>query len=234
MDSVKLWPPVHSTRQILVDRIVRNLTTPSILTRKYGLLSKEEAEDDAKQIESAAFAAAAQQFEKDHDTDGGSAIQVYAKESSKLMVEFIKAGPKHKADRDTITELTTFDNEHVFDISRGRRAFIDAEEAKELLKPLKEPGNKFTKIRFSNRSFGLPAAHVAASVLSMVKDQLTEVDLSDIVSRRPKPEAVQVMKMFSTALEGSNLSYLNLSNNALGEKGVRALGGNLISKGVFI
>ncbi|XP_076952182.1 RAN GTPase-activating protein 2-like [Bidens hawaiensis] len=234
MNSVKLWPPGHSTRQILVDRIIRNLTTPSILTRKYGLLSKEEAEDDAKQIESAAFAAATQQFEKDTDTDGGSAIQVYAKESSKLMVEFIKAGPKQKEDRDTIAELTTFDNEHVFDISRGRRAFIDAEEAKELLKPLKEPGNKFTKIRFSNRSFGLPAAHVAASVLSMVKDQLTEVDLSDILSRRPEPEAVQVMKMFSTALEGSNLSYLNLSNNALGEKGVRALGGLLKSQGNLV
>ncbi|KAK1426675.1 hypothetical protein QVD17_15352 [Tagetes erecta] len=229
-DTIKLWPPSHSTRLLLVDRIVKNLTTPSILSRKYGILSKEEAEEDAKQIESAAFVAANQQFEKDPDSDGGSAVQVYAKESSKLVVEFVKAGPAQKEDQEALPELVSSDNEHVFDISGGRRAFIEAEEAKELFKPLKEPGNKFTKIRFSNRSFGLPAAHVAASVLSSVKDQLTEVDLSDIVSRRPEPEAVQVMKMFSSALEGSHLNCLNLSNNGLGEKGIRAFAGLLKSQ----
>ncbi|KAM0050802.1 putative leucine-rich repeat domain superfamily [Helianthus debilis subsp. tardiflorus] len=120
--------------------------------------------------------------------------------------------------------------DHVFDISVGCRGFIEVEEAKELLKPLKAPGNKFTKFCFSNRSFGLLAAHVAASVLSGVKDQLTEVDLSDIVSRRPEPEAVEVMRMFSLALEGSKLSYLNLSNNGLSEKGVRAFGDLLRSQ----
>ncbi|KAI3742742.1 hypothetical protein L1987_60436 [Smallanthus sonchifolius] len=234
MDSVKLWPPSHSTRLILVDRIVKNLTTPSILSRKYGLLSKEEAEEDSKQIESAAFVAATQQFEKEPESDGGSAVQVYAKESSKLMVEFIKTGPRTKEDREAIPELITPDHEHVFDLSGGRRAFIEAEEARELLKPLKEPGNKFTKICFSNRSFGLPAAHVTASVLSSVKDRLTEVDLSDIVSRRPEPEAVEVMKMFSSALEGCQLNHLNLSNNALGEKGVRAFGGLLKSQGNLV
>lgn len=176
--------------------------------------------------------AATQQFEKDPDNDGGSAVQVYAKESSRLMVEFMKTGPKPKQDRETIPEPIKLD--HVFDISGGRRAFIEAEEAKELLKPLKEPGNKFTKICFSNRSFGLPAAHVAASVLTSVKDQLTEVDLSDIVSRRPEPEAVEVMKMFSSALEGCKLSYLNLSNNGLNEKGVRAFGDLLKSQGNLV
>ncbi|KAD1215661.1 hypothetical protein R6Q59_028292 [Mikania micrantha] len=234
MDSIKLWPPGHSTRLLLIDRIVKNLTTPSILSRKYGLLSKEEAEEDAKQIESAAFVAATQHFEKEPGSDGGSAVQVYAKESSKLVVEFVKAGPKQKEDNETIPEMIASDHENVFDISRGRRAFIDAEEAKELLKPLKDTGNKFTKICFSNRSFGLPAAHVAAVILSSVKDQLTEVDLSDIVSRRPGPEAVEVMKMFSSALEGSQLNYLNLSNNALGEKGVRAFGGLLRSQGNLV
>ncbi|XP_071720835.1 RAN GTPase-activating protein 1-like [Rutidosis leptorrhynchoides] len=226
--SVKLWPPSHSTRLVLIERIVKNLTTPSILSRKYGLVSKEEAEEDAKQIESAAYVAAARLFEKDSESDGSSAVQIYAKESSKLMVEVVKRGPRPKNNQETIPEFATSD--HVFDISGGRRAFIEAEEAKEILKPLKSPENKFTKICFSNRSFGLPAAHVVATILSSVKDQLTEVDLSDIVSRRPEPEAVQVMKMFSSALEGSELTYLNLSNNALGEKGVRAFGDLLKSQ----
>ncbi|KAF5820508.1 putative WPP domain-containing protein [Helianthus annuus] len=144
------------------------------------------------------------------ENDGGSAVQVYAKESSILVLDLIKNGHKPKEDRDIVPKMITLD--HVFDICGGRHAFIEAEEAKELLKPLKEPGNKFTKSCFSNRSFGLPAAHVAASVLSGVKDQLTEVDLSDIVSRRLEPETVEVLRMFSLALEGSKLSYLILSS----------------------
>nr|GEZ25459.1 hypothetical protein [Tanacetum cinerariifolium] len=59
---------------------------------------------------------------------------------------------------------------------------------------------------------------------------LTEVNLSDTILKRPEPEAVQVLKMFSSALEGSDLSYLNLSNNALGDKGVRAFGDLLNSQ----
>ncbi|KAK9057301.1 hypothetical protein SSX86_022136 [Deinandra increscens subsp. villosa] len=234
MRSIKLWPPSHSTRLLLVDRIVKSFTTPSILSRKYGLLSKEEAEEEAKHIESAGFLAATEHFENDPETDGGSAVQVYAKESSRLMVEFIKTAPKPKEDRETVPLEVIASSDHVFDISGGRRAFIEAEEAKELLKPLKEPGNKFTKICFSNRSFGLPAAHVAASILSGVKDRLTEVDLSDIVSRRPEPEAVEVMRMFSTALEGCKLECLNLSNNVLNEKGVRAFGDLLRSQGDLV
>lgn len=233
MRSIKLWPPSQITRQVLVDRIVKNLATPSILSRKYGLLSKEDAEEDAKLIESAAFVAASQHFDKDPDSDGGSAVQLYAKESSKLMVQVIKRGSRGKDDRETIIpELVTLPSDHetVFDISGGRRAFIEAEEAKELLKPLKESGNKYTKICFSNRSFGLPAGHVAASILSAMKDQLTDVDFSDIVSRRPEPEAVEVMRMLSSALDGSNLNYLNLSNNSLGERGIRAFGDLLKSQ----
>jgi Ran GTPase-activating protein 1 len=40
---------------MLVERMTKNLTTSSIFSRKYGLLSKEEAEVDAKEIEDAAF-----------------------------------------------------------------------------------------------------------------------------------------------------------------------------------
>ncbi|KAJ0734896.1 putative WPP domain-containing protein [Helianthus annuus] len=106
MHSVKLWPLSHSMRRILVEQIVKNLTTPSILSQKYGLLSKEEAEEDAKQIEYAAFVAATQHFRKEPERNGGSAAQVYARKSSELMVEFVKAGPKHKEDRETIPDLT--------------------------------------------------------------------------------------------------------------------------------
>jgi hypothetical protein len=55
---------------MLVERMTKNLTTPSIFSRKYGLLSKEEAEVDAKEIEDAAFVTATQHFEKEPDVMG--------------------------------------------------------------------------------------------------------------------------------------------------------------------
>ncbi|XP_013721867.1 RAN GTPase-activating protein 2-like [Brassica napus] len=67
------------------------------------------------------------------------------------------------------------------------------------------------KICFSNRSFGLGAARVAEPILASLKHQL-------------KVEALDVMNLFSNALQGNVLSSLNLSDNALGEKGVRAFG----------
>uniref|UniRef100_A0A2P2IT22 Uncharacterized protein MANES_05G076600 n=1 Tax=Rhizophora mucronata TaxID=61149 RepID=A0A2P2IT22_RHIMU len=229
--SVKLWPPSRSTRVMLVERMTKNLTTPSIISRKYGLLSKEEAEEDAKKIEELAFAIANQHFEKEPDGDGSSAVQIYAKESSKLMLEVLKRGPRAKEEREAITtEKAAIISGNVFDISGGRRAFVSAEEVADLLEPLKETGKIYNKICFSNRSFGLDAAAVAEPILLSIKDQLTEVDLSDVVAGRPELEALQVMNIFSSALEGSNLRCLNLSNNALGEKGVRAFGALLKSQ----
>ncbi|KAK7393535.1 hypothetical protein VNO78_22093 [Psophocarpus tetragonolobus] len=216
---IKLWPPSQSTRLMLVERMTKNLTTPSIFSRKYGLLSKEEAEEEANHIENVAFTTATQHFEKEPDGDGSSAVQIYAKESSKLMLEVLKRGPKVKEDGELLTEKAG--SETLFDISGATRNFISGEQAAELLKPLRGP-NSYTKICFSNRSFGLDAAKVAEPILLSVKDQLKEVDLSDFIAGRSEAEALEVMAIFSSALEGCVLRYLNLSNNAMGEKGVRA------------
>ncbi|KAL4572054.1 hypothetical protein LXL04_018823 [Taraxacum kok-saghyz] len=221
--SIKLWPPSQNTRQVLIDRIINNLTSPSLLSRKCGILTKEEAEEEAKRIESLAFVTANQLFEKEPDSDGASSVQVYAKESSTLMVETVKRGPKIKQEENQNQNQNESQSHHTyFDISGGDRAFLDAEKAQELLKPLQDPQNKFTKICFSNTSFGVDAARVAVPILTSVKHQLKEVNLSDFIAGRPEEEALEVMSMFSKALEGSNLRYLCLSNNALGEKGVRA------------
>lgn len=221
--SVKLWPPTQGTRLKLVERMTKNLVTPSIWSRKYGLLSQEEAEEDAKRIETAAFAAANQHFAKESDGDGSSAVQLYAKESSRLMIDVIKRGPVAKKDAELgILDKIKVSDGTTFDMSGDPRKVIDADEAEKLLRLLKEPGSRYTKICFSNTSFGKEAALVATPILSSIKDQLTEVDLSDFVAGRPEEEALEVMEMFSVALEGSKLRCLNLSNNALGEKGIRA------------
>ncbi|KAL0548269.1 hypothetical protein IC582_012717 [Cucumis melo] len=228
--SIKLWPPSENTRKMLVERMTNNLTSKSFFTQKYGTLSQEEATDESQKIENIAFETANQNYEKQPDGDGGAAVQLYAKECSRLLLEVLKRGPKVEADKEAGSDITSAPREICFDISKGRRAFIEAEEAEELLKPLKEPRNSYTQICFSNRSFGLEAARVTEPILASLKDQLKEVDLSDFIAGRPESEALQVMKLFSDALEGSILRSLNLSNNALGEKGVRAFGSLLKSQ----
>lgn len=222
--SIKLWPPSENTRKMLVERMTNNLSSPTIFTRKYRSLSKEEAAKNAEEIEDAAFTIANQHYEKEPDGDGSSAVQLYARECSKLILEILKKIPKSEDKEISISEVVPTVQETFFDISKGKRAFIEAEEAQELLKPLKEPGNSYSKICFSNRSFGVDAARIAGPILAALKDQLKEVDLSDFVAGRNEAEALDVMNIFSEALEGSNLKFLNLSDNALGEKGVRAFG----------
>ncbi|GAA0184036.1 GTPase-activating protein [Lithospermum erythrorhizon] len=213
--SIKLWPPSQNTRAVLVERMTNNLSNPTVFTRKYGSLGKEEAAKNAKYIEETAFVSADEHYDKEPDGDGSSAVQLYAKECSKLILQVLKKGLKAEA---VVSEA----HHTIFDISKGQRAFIEAEETQQLLQPLKEPGNSYSKMCFSNRSFGIGAARVAEPVLESIKDQLKEVDLSDFVAGRPEAEALDVMKIFSAALEGSVLKSLNLSDNALGEKGVRA------------
>ncbi|XP_074578786.1 LOW QUALITY PROTEIN: RAN GTPase-activating protein 2-like [Curcuma longa] len=223
--SIKLWPPSANTRAMLVDKMTKNLSSETIFSRKYGLLSKEEAYENAKRIEDECFIAASEHFQNEPDGDGSSAVQFYAKQTSKLMLEVLKRGPRAEED----VEVTAVGGlakpvETVFDISSGKRAFIEVEEVRELFRPLTVQGNSYSKICLSNRSFSIDAARVAAPILTSLKEQLTEVNLSDFVAGRPEDEALEVMKIFSSALGGTALRYLNLSDNALGEKGVRAFG----------
>ncbi|EPS64565.1 hypothetical protein M569_10211, partial [Genlisea aurea] len=233
---LSLWPPTQSTRLKLIEKMAKNLVTPSIWSRKYGLLSQIEAEAEAKQIESDSFAAATQHFDKEPDSDGSSAVEFYAKESSKRMIEVIKRGPLFRAEEEQQEEVASLQkkvkqNDGItFDISGDPRKEIDANEAEILLKPLKDPGNRYRRIRFSNTSFGRDAALVAKLILSSIKDQLTDVDLSDIVAGRQEEEAIEVMNIFSSTLQGSNLRLLDLSDNALGGKGVDAFGDLLRSQ----
>ncbi|KAH9320425.1 hypothetical protein KI387_015064 [Taxus chinensis] len=233
--SVKLWPPSESTRLMLVERMTSTLSSESFFSRRYGLLSKEEAAENAKQIEKLAFLAANDHSSEDPNADGSSAVQFYAKESSKLMLDALKRGPTAKARepvKEAITETVEASpmKETVFDISGGQRGFVNGALATQLLRPLEERGNSYTKICFSNRSFGLEAACVAKSILMGVQKNLTDVDLADFIAGRPEAEALEVMSIFSSVLEGCVLRSLNLSDNALGEKGVRAFGSLLKSQ----
>ncbi|KAJ7528325.1 hypothetical protein O6H91_16G094800 [Diphasiastrum complanatum] len=110
----------------------------------------------------------------------------------------------------------------LFDISTGERRMLDKAAAEKLFQPVQSQIGCISRVCLSNQSFGIDAAEVAAEFLSEIKETLIEADLSDIVAGRHEDEALKVMRILSAALEGSNLRVLNLSDNALGEKGVRA------------
>ena len=59
---------------------------------------------------------------------------------------------------------------------------------------------------------------------------LTHANLADIIAGRPEDEALASLRTLAGALAGAALHDLDLSDNALGEKGVRAFGAALAAQ----
>ncbi|KAL6207894.1 hypothetical protein ACLB2K_018847 [Fragaria x ananassa] len=87
-----IWPPTERTRNAVVDRLIETLTTPSPLSRRYGTLSADEADPQARLIEQDAFAAAGGSAATEVSSETGMKIlQIYSKEISKRMLDVVKA-----------------------------------------------------------------------------------------------------------------------------------------------
>lgn len=82
------------------------------------------------------------------------------------------------------------------------------------------------QVKLSTKSFGSShdnnSAEVAARAFQASAATLTDVDLSDVIAGRPETEALSALKIMCSALAKVKLRRLNLSDNALGEKGIRA------------
>lgn len=87
--SFSIWPPTERTRDAVRDRLIETLSTPSILSKRYGTVSREEATDAAKLIEEEAFESAGKTAST--DDKGFDILQVYSKEISKRMLHTMKA-----------------------------------------------------------------------------------------------------------------------------------------------
>ncbi|KAK4434382.1 MFP1 attachment factor 1 [Sesamum alatum] len=87
--SFSIWPPTERTREAVRNRLIETLSSPSILSKRYGTVSREEAVDAAKLIEEEAFEVAGKAATT--DDDGIEILQVYSKEISKRMLEKVKA-----------------------------------------------------------------------------------------------------------------------------------------------
>ncbi|XP_020525927.1 MFP1 attachment factor 1 isoform X2 [Amborella trichopoda] len=97
--SFSVWPPSERTRSSVTQRLAETLSTPSVLSQRYGVMDAEEAKATAAAIEEEAFKLASAFFsassnEDVAENDGTATLQAYSKEISKRMLDAVK---KHAA-----------------------------------------------------------------------------------------------------------------------------------------
>jgi len=103
---------------------------------------------------------------------------------------------------------------------------VDEARAKELLEKAKGSYTDFEKVSLTNKSFSVDAAKVLAETFSTYSS-VVDADLSDMIAGRPEEEALQVLETICNSLSQNSLFKVDLSDNALGEKGILACSGVL-------
>ena len=93
-------------------------------------------------------------------------------------------------------------------------------------------------MKLSTKSIGRDAAPIVAEAIRNVAGTLKIADISDIIAGRPEAEVLNALTTVSDALSTCTLDELNVSDNALGEKGIRACAAAFTSqkalKGVYL
>ena len=184
----------------------------------------------AEEIEARAFAVA--EVASNTTTESWSAesggghdmmklIRLYVKKAAELLkeeaVRFGEAAVEGSAAMDVEGQDTD-----TFDLSSKDREFYTQTRAEQVLAPLLAKGASFSKVKLSTKSFGIDAAKVVTRAFSNIAGTLKEVDLSDIIAGRPEDEALKAMQIITEATLGAKITTVDVSDNAFGEKGVRA------------
>lgn len=86
--SFTIWPPTQRTRDAVINRLIETFTTLSVLSKRYGTLSLDEASVAANQIEADSFSVA--DASASPDDESIQILEVYSKEISKRMIETVK------------------------------------------------------------------------------------------------------------------------------------------------
>lgn len=128
---------------------------------------------------------------------------------------------------------STTTNKDIFTIS-GQRETITKQRAIDLVQPLYDAINnnqndKYYKIVLSNKSFTVDAAEIFADAISKL-DNITHVDYSDIIAGQSTDDAVNVLNIITSPLRKFKLIEFNISDNALGQKGIIAIANALHSQ----
>ena len=99
--SFSIWPPTQRTRDDMVRRLVETLTTDTILCKRRGVVPGAYANPAARAIEAEAFdSTAATGGAAASVEEGIEALQLYSKEVSRRLLDFVKsrsAGAKAEA-----------------------------------------------------------------------------------------------------------------------------------------
>ncbi|KAF6260413.1 hypothetical protein COO60DRAFT_1625705 [Scenedesmus sp. NREL 46B-D3] len=210
------WSLSQQEREATVDRIAGNIST---ITFFKGLeISDDAAKAAAVAAEKKAYTAA--QVAARTTTGNRPAAETTSAYARKLG-ELVLAAVSDAAASKQGPSAPGGDSAGEVDLC-GSRDFLDADGARQALAPLLAAGASINKVRFSTKSFGVEAANVAAEALRAVASSLHHADMSDIIAGRPEDEALEALRLVAAALATAKLRHLNLSDNALGEKGVRA------------
>ena len=123
--------------------------------------------------------------------------------------------------------MATFDASATFDLCAvdPKREVIDAKRAEELLAPLVAAAafpSGYTRVRLSNKSLTPDAAKALAERALAALANVVELDISDVIASRPEDDALQALSAVCGAFAGRPLVEVNVSDNALGQKGIDA------------
>ena len=105
------------------------------------------------------------------------------------------------------------------------RELLSKPRAEELLHPLRSDPAKaeaVSKIVLGGKSFGSDSAPVLAETL-LTTHQLTHADFSDCIAGRNTDEALETLQLLCDGIAANQriqLTHLNLSDNALGVRGI--------------
>tara|TARA_B110000977_G_scaffold131107_1_gene167084 strand:- start:6295 stop:7869 length:1575 start_codon:yes stop_codon:yes gene_type:complete len=116
-------------------------------------------------------------------------------------------------------EVADADN---FDLTSSDREFYTQKRAEQVLAPLMAKGAAYWTVKLCTKSYGIDAANVVTKAFANIASTLKEVDLSDIIAGRPEEEGLKAMQIITDATLGANITAVDVSDNAFGEKGVRA------------
>ena len=120
----------------------------------------------------------------------------------------------------------SIETESVFVLGGGRE-LVNESRAIELLAELTH--QDATILRLCNKSFSPEAAAV---IIERVKNfpSLKIADVSDVIAGRPEEEALRTLLTITEGLQDFPLVEINISDNALGLKGIDAFRGILVGK----
>lgn len=102
-----------------------------------------------------------------------------------------------------------------------KREMVEEAKAVELLEALMPTLDAPTKLDLSNKSYSDTAAVRIAECLAKITS-LTDVDIRDMIAGRPEEEALRSFTAICDSLKQNTIRSLNISDNALGEKGIVA------------